>query len=324
MAGPGVGRRAGFGAVHDRVAHQVIESNHASSRRSRILLAECRLGLDSRTILPSTAFFGGSLQLIDDRCENGQTPLRASVKTCCLTIAMPEGPRTMRSVLLVCFLVFTSAVAAQAQPASGPVVVAQGEAVVTRVPDQAWLTMGSETRDVRAERARALSAEGMRALQDALKGIGLTDEAIRTTGYSLIPEIDWKGGKSVARGYVVRNQIEVRIDDLDLVPAAIDVATTARSTSLSITGPRFTLKDEASAQAEALRLAVTSALGRARAMATGAGRTLGAITRIEEHNLGGSAPEPMMRTAMADVVSTPISPGELEIRAMVTLTVELR
>ena len=231
----------------------------------------------------------------------------------------------LRSVLLVCCLVFSPTVTAQAQPAPGPVVVTQGEAIVKRVPDRAWLTMASETRDARAERARALSAEGMTTLQAALKSIGLTDDAIRTTGYSLIPEMDWKGGKGVVRGYVVRNQIEVRIDDLDRLSAAIDVATTARSTSLSITGPRFTLKDEGSAQAEALRMAVTSALGRARAMATGAGRTLGAITRIEEHNLGGgSPPQPMMRMAMADSAPTPISPGELEIRVMVTLTVELR
>jgi uncharacterized protein YggE len=233
-----------------------------------------------------------------------------------------------RSALLVCLFLIGSAVSAQAQPASGPVVVTQGEAVVKRAPDRAWLTIASETRDVRADRARSLSAEGMTALQAALKTAGLTEDAMRTTGYSLVPEMDWKGGRGVVRGYVVRNQIEVRIDDLDRLSSVIDAATTSRGTSLSISGPRFTLKDEASAQAEALRAAVGSAVARARAMATGAGRSLGAIVRIEEHNLGGIAPpEPrMMRmAASADAAPpTPITPGELEIRALITLTAELR
>jgi uncharacterized protein YggE len=233
----------------------------------------------------------------------------------------------IRSALLVCILTLGPAVSAYAQSTSGPVVVTQGEAVIKRAPDRAWLTVASETRDARAERARSLSAEGMTALQAALKAAGLADDAIRTTGYSLTPEMDWKSGRGVVRGYVVRNQIEVRVDDLDRLSAVIDAATTSRGASLSMIGPRFSLKDEASAQAEALRNAVTSAMARARAMAMGAGRTLGAITRIEDHNLGGAAPpEPrMMRMAAADASTpTPITPGELEIRALVTLTVELR
>jgi uncharacterized protein YggE len=233
-----------------------------------------------------------------------------------------------RFALLVCLFMVGSAVSAQAQSTSGPVVVTQGEAVVKRAPDRAWLTIASETRDVRADRARSLSAEGMTALQAALKSAGLTEDAMRTTGYSLVPEMDWKGGRGVVRGYVVRNQIEVRIDDLDRLSSVIDAATTSRGTSLSISGPRFTLKDEASAQAEALRAAVGSAVARARAMAIGAGRSIGAIVRIEEHNLGGMAPpEPrMMRmAASADgATPTPITPGELEIRALITLTAEWR
>ncbi len=232
----------------------------------------------------------------------------------------------IRSTLLVGILALGPVVHAHAQTASGPVVVTQGEASIKRAPDRAWLTVATETRDVQAERARSLSAEGMTALQGTLKKVGLPDDAIRTTGYSLVPEMDWKSGRGVVRGYVVRNQVEVRIDDLDRLSAVIDAATTSRATTLSITGPRFSLKDEASAQSEALRMAVGSAMARARAIAQGAGRTLGNITRIEDHNMGGSQPPHpvMMRMSAADAAPTPIQPGELEIRATVTLTVELR
>lgn len=232
-----------------------------------------------------------------------------------------------RTLLLVCIVLMGSAVAVRAQTPPGPVVVTQGEATIKQVPDRAWLTIATETRDQRAAEARRLSAEGMTALQAALKNTGLAADAIRTTGYSLVPEMEWKNGRGTVHGYLVRNQIEVRVDDIDRLSDVIDAANTSRSTSLSINGPRFDLKDSASVEAEALRQAVASAMERARAMAAGANRTLGAITRIEEHNLGGrpSPPQPMMmRMAAAEAAPTPIEPGEVEVRALVTLTVELR
>lgn len=235
----------------------------------------------------------------------------------------------IRSALLLGALTVGLAAPAAAQSQLStppPAVVTQGEAIVKRAPDRAWLTVATETRHTSAGRARELSAEGMTSLQAALKAVGLPEDAIRTTGYSLVPEMDWKSGKGVVRGYVVRNQIEVRIDDLDRLAPVIDAATTSQNTTLSITGPRFALKDEAAAQAEALRMAVGSAMARAQAIATGAGRSLGDILRIEDQNTGGfpPPPQPMMRMAAAESAPTPIEPGELEIRATVTLTVELR
>jgi uncharacterized protein YggE len=234
---------------------------------------------------------------------------------------------TTRMLLLVCTVLAGTVAGAGAQVPASPVVVTQGEAAVKRAPDRAWLTIATETRDTKAAEARRISAEDMTALQGALRALKLEADAIRTTGYSLVPDMEWKSGRGIVRGYIVRNQIEVRIDDLDRLSEVIDTANSSRGTSLSIVGPRFGLKDEASVQAEALRLAVASAMSRAQAMAVGAGRTLGAIQRIEEHNLGGrpAPPQPMvMRMAAAESTATPIEPGEIEIHALVTLTVELR
>lgn len=235
----------------------------------------------------------------------------------------------LRSTFAAGAFVLAVAVPAAAQvqsPYSPPVVVTEGEAILKRAPDRAWITVATETRHSEAARARSMSAEAMTSLQEALTIAGLPKDAIRTTGYSLIPEMDWNDGRGIVRGYVVRNQIEVRIDDLELLPTVIDAATTARGTSLSITGPRFGLKDESSAQAEALRLAVSSAMDRARAIAAGAGRTLGEILRIEDRRAGGMPPpQPLMRMAAAeDAASTPITPGEIEVRATVTVSIELR
>ncbi len=232
----------------------------------------------------------------------------------------------LRFVILAGALALACPAAALAQQAERPMVVTQGEAVVKRAPDRAWLSVSTQTRDARADRARTLSAEAMTAVQKALADAGVPADAIRTTGFSLSPEMDWDDGRGIVRGYVVRNQVEVRIDDLDRLPAIIDAANSARSTAISISGPRFDLKDETDAEAEALKMAVSAAMARARAIAEGAGRGLGEIVRIDDHTTGPMPPpQPMVMRMSAEAadMSTPISPGEIEIRAHVTVSVEL-
>ena len=90
-------------------------------------------------------------------------------------------------------------------------------------------------------------------------------------------------------------------------------------------GLRFDIKDRASVEREALRLAVQDAMARARAIASGANAQIGAIVRIDEQ--GGYEPpqiQPMAAMRMEKAADTPVSPGELEVRAQVTLTVGIR
>jgi hypothetical protein len=209
-----------------------------------------------------------------------------------------------------------------------PVVVTQGEATVIRRPDEAWLTVKIETRDAKAEKARRISAESMTAVQAAIRASGIFADAIKTSEYWLSPDLEWKNGRSTVKGYIVRNQIEIRVDDLDNLSDVIDAANTTQNIMLTISGLRFNLKNRQVAEAEALRLAVQAALSRAQAIAAGAGLNLGRIMRIDEPNLYRvHTPEPhLMRAAMAnsdEKVETPITIGDIEIQAKVILTAQL-
>ena len=208
-------------------------------------------------------------------------------------------------------------------------VITQGEATVKRTPDQAWLSISTQTREARADDARRKNAENMAAVQEKLRTTGLLPDAIRTTGYRLEPEMEWKNGRGSVKGYIAYNQIEVRIDDLDSLSDIVDVADVAGSTVLRISGLRFALKDQQTAEVEALRLAVQAAHARAEAIASGAQRMLGNIVRIEEQNLGGSIRPDVfpMQAAVArssDTSETPIVVEDIEVLARVTLTIELR
>ena len=145
---------------------------------------------------------------------------------------------------------------------------------------------------------------------------------IASFGYELQPEFDYANGRQTFRTYVARNTVEVRLDNIDRVGAVIDAAGTGGATSIG--GIRFDVRNREALERDALRQAVADARARADAAASGAGRTIDRVVRIEE---GGvlDYPRPMMRMAVADqAVSTPIAPSTIEIHARVTLTASLR
>lgn len=207
-----------------------------------------------------------------------------------------------------------------------PVIVTRGEATLKRAPDQAWVSIAAETRASTAAEAQRLAAEAMKAVQTSLSKAGLPADAIRTTGYNLHPDMEYSGGRARVRGYIVRNQIEVRVDDLQKLSAVLDAAGSSGATNMS--GLRFDLKDRATAEREALRQAVQDAMARARAMAAGANVQIGQIVRIDET---GARPGPipfetmaMSAAAGAERAPTPVTPGEIEIRVQVTVTAAIR
>ncbi len=136
-------------------------------------------------------------------------------------------------------------------------------------------------------------------------------------------EFDYANGKQTPRGYVARNTIEVRVDDLAKVGDVLDASVGSGATSIQ--GLRFDLKKRDVLEREALQKAVADAMLRADAAAAGARRTVDRVIRIEESTARGGYPQPVMR-AMAEsaAVATPVAAGEIEIRAQVTVTVALK
>ena len=235
-------------------------------------------------------------------------------------------PNVVRALVLIGSLGACVPVYAQAPPPAPqpPVIVTRGEATVKRAPDQAWVSIAAETRAQTPAEAQRLAAEAMTSVQEALKRAGVTADAIRTTGFSLQPDMDYQSGRARVRGYIARNQIEVRVDALDRLGAVLDAAAGSGATSLA--GLRFDLKARRTVEQEALKLAVEDALARAKAIASGAGATLGPIVRIDEQS---DRPMPVPYMAMREVAQasappTPVNPGEIEIQARVTLTVSVR
>lgn len=234
----------------------------------------------------------------------------------------------MKSQLASIALLLGSALPVAAQPPPPPapaVIVTSGEAVVKQAPDRAWVTIGAENRAKTAQEAQRVNTEVMTAVIDRIKAAGIAAEAIQTTGYTLQPEFDYVNGKQNLRGYVARNQVQVRVDAL---PKAGEVLAAAVATgATTVNGVRFDLKDRDGVERQALRLAVRDARQRADAAASGAGVMIDRIIRIEEQRDVDDIVRPMgmaMMKAESPQSAVPLEGGEIEVRSRVTLTVAIR
>ena len=231
-----------------------------------------------------------------------------------------------KRILTLLFLVFSlPAYAQQTATPAEPVVVTTGEGLVQAVPDRAWINISAESRAATAREAQKRNTDAMTPVLSKLKSSGIAADAIRTIAYDVQYEWDFVNGKRVGKGYVARNTVEVRVDSVDRVGEYLEMAVASGATSLG--GVRFDLKDRAKLEREALRLAVADARAKADAAASGAGRTVERIVRIEEGGVEGG-PVPMPRFARAEIAvaaaAPPIETGQTEIRARVTLTAVIK
>lgn len=233
------------------------------------------------------------------------------------------------SLHLGLFLLLAAVPAAAQQPAverDQDVVVTAGEGVVQGVPDRAWVTITAESRASNPRDAQRRNTEAMQPVLDRIRTAGVPAADVRTIAYDLQQEWDFVNERRVSRGFVARNTVEVKLDAVERLGEILELTVAAGATSVG--GVRFDLKDRASLEREALRLAVADARARAEAAATGAGRTIERILRVEERGAVAAPPMPFaaggiaLRQAAGD--APPIAAGQIELRAQVTLTAVLK
>jgi uncharacterized protein YggE len=213
---------------------------------------------------------------------------------------------------------------AYAQQPVEPQIIVTGEGIVKATPDQAWVSIGAESRSRVSKDAQQRNAEAMTSVMRKIASFGIAKDAVKTTAIDLQMEFDYNNGKQTPRGYVARNTVEVRVDDLAKLGDVLDAVVSSGATMIH--GLRFDVKQRDQIEGQALQSAVKDAMAKSQAIASGAGRGLDRILRIEELS-GGGEPVPMMRSyamAKAEDASTPVAAGEMEIRAQVRLTVAIK
>jgi uncharacterized protein len=228
------------------------------------------------------------------------------------------------AAFLLSLILSTSAFAQT--PADPPQVIVTGEGVVKATPDQAWASIGAESRAKSSKDAQQQNASAMTAVQQKIVALGISKDAIKTTAIDLQLEFDYANGKQTPRGYVARNTIEVRVDEIARLGDVLDAVVGSGATMIH--GLRFDVKQRDQLAATALQAAVKNGMAKAQAVAAGSNRAVDRVLKIEEVWTGDlTPPMPMLRqyaTAGRAEPATPVAAGEIEIRAQVRLTVAIK
>ena len=234
----------------------------------------------------------------------------------------------MKLLILVTSL-FLPAASVQAQENARirpPSVTAQGEAVITAEPDQAQIDIGVLTQARTAPDAAKENADKLgRVLAQIKKLLGRGDE-VKTTGYSLNPNYRYpQGGKPEITGYTAANVLQIRTGNLDSVGKLIDAGMQAGANQINRLV--FTLKDEHSAQVQALRMAAQKAQSKAEEMAGSLGLKVVRVLSLTENERGVrpiiAQTRGMQAEALSSAAPTPVEAGTIEVRSSVTLSAEI-
>ncbi|KKK86003.1 hypothetical protein LCGC14_2767600, partial [marine sediment metagenome] len=212
-----------------------------------------------------------------------------------------------------------AALLAEGDDASG--ISVSGRGVAVAAPDIASLSLGVSTIRDSARQARDDAASLVTELIASLKDNGIAEEDYHTSRFSIDPEIDYRpNGEQIIRGYRVTSILAVKVRDLDRVGEVIDDAVDAVGDPIRVQGITFSIEEIGALQSEARAQAMADARAKAEELAELAGVDLGKPIAISESS-GGGPPVFFQGFAAAEAdISTPISPGQLEITVAVQVT----
>ena len=246
----------------------------------------------------------------------------------------------MRIVSLLSLLALC--LTASAQPVVGlgtpGTIRVTGNAEIRVVPDEVVLRFGVETFDEALEQTTSANETTIAAVTAAARAQGVEAAQIQTDHLAVEPLVDNRrnNGQAVYEvyGYRVRRTIVVTLRDLDRFDALLRDAIAAGATHVH--GVAFQTTDLRAHRDEARALAVDAAREKAEAMTERLGQRLGPPTLIVEEPEwwgasygagwgagGGGALQNVVQSAPGDAGGGVTSPGEIAVRARVSVTFSL-
>ncbi len=228
-----------------------------------------------------------------------------------------------------------AAAVSDAAAGAGPVATNQlprtitvvGDGTVNIKPDVARANIGVEVLNASVDDAAVENNRVTTQVLAALKEMGIAEEDIQTSGYSVFSErYSPDGSPSTEVQYRVTNTVNVLIRDLDQVGAVLDASIKAGANS--IYGVEFLLDDPTTARSAARKLAVENAAATADELAGLAGVNVGRIISISEviGSSGGiySNQFTQFSTGVGGArMDAPIEPGQLRLTMQLQVIYEL-
>jgi uncharacterized protein YggE len=205
-----------------------------------------------------------------------------------------------------------------------------GEGKITVTPDVAILSVGIQAQEITVADAQTEAAAAMDAVIKALKDQGVKDNDIQTQYFNIQKITRWDNDKQqeVTTGFQVNNTVTAKVRDVTKAGATIDAVVAAGGDLTRVNSVSFTVDDPSGYYEDARIEAVKDAAAKAKTLADAAGVKLGKATYISETSY---TPSPIRvdyavkgegSTPAVDV-TTPVSPGEIDITANVQIAYDI-
>lgn len=207
-------------------------------------------------------------------------------------------------------------------------ITVNGEGELTVKPDIAIVNLSVVERGQTVGAATQAGNQKMNQVVSFLKGLGVSEDDLKTTNYWLNPDYRYpkEGGEPQIVGYTLNQNVRVKVRDLTKVEEVIDGAVKA---GVNQTGQlSFEIDDDSEARAEAREEAFADAREKAEAMASAAGVRLGRVVSFSES--GGYYEPPIaygramdMAVAESAMVAPAIEAGSEDVTVNVSVTYEI-
>jgi uncharacterized protein YggE len=220
----------------------------------------------------------------------------------------------------------TAAPGGYAIPTDGTLLSVSAQADSKRVPDVATISAGVVTQAADANAAMRQNAEQMAKVVAAIKGAGIAERDVQTSGISISPQYKYAENQAPQIiGYQASNTVNLKVRDIAKLGKVLD--TLVAQGANQVNGPNFEVDKPDEAYDEARRAALDKAQARAEMYAKTMGLKVRRVVSIAE-NSGGGFPRPMPMMAMdarakGNYAETSVSPGETTLSMTLDVVFEL-
>jgi len=207
-------------------------------------------------------------------------------------------------------------------PPPVPVLVVSGNASVMAVPDQAIVRLGIVRQAASAQAAQEQANVAAREILNAVERAAVPPIQIQSARLVLTPiyaprNPDSRDAPRIV-AYNAMNTISVRLENLSIVGTVIDAGLKAGANQIE--GVGFALRNDLPSRQQALKQAVEEARSKAQTMAEALRVNLLEVLEVSEGGVSiVDRVEPVFASRAAAVAETPVSPGQIEVRASVTI-----
>jgi len=203
-------------------------------------------------------------------------------------------------------------------------ITVNGHGTVSVVPDIADLSTGVQAQADTATEALDTAGTSSQALIDTLRGVGVAEDDIQTSGLNLWPTYGNDGQRIT--GYQASTNVTATVRDVTKVGEVVDALKGLVGEQLTLSGVSFSYDDPEAVLGEARAAAIANARVRAEQYAAAAELEVGDVVRIVEGNV--SDPIVFARAAAPEMAQDAggmaVAPGSQELAADVTVVFAMR